>query len=116
MPLLIGTPPAVSNVTQFGSLAVGSAVMLTGRKTLSSLASSLIVASNANRRFVAVLNNSGQTIYMGSSASTTTMNGFEVPSGVTVNFSRSVEQYTGPIWGITLSSTSSTSLVTFMEV
>jgi len=116
MPLLIGVGPTNANIVQINSLAVGSSEMTTNQVQISSTTSTLIVAANSNRRFLAILNNSGQSIYLGSSTSVTESNGFELPTGATLNITRQLEQYTGPIYAIAPSSASSLPTISYMEI
>lgn len=111
MPLIIGTPPTESNMTQLGSLAVGSGLMTSKQILLSSTSSGLIVAANSNRRYLALMNNTGASVYLGSSNSVTVLNGFELTTGSALNIARGVEQYTGPLYGITINTVSTVSVM-----
>ncbi len=102
MPLIIGTPSTDANITQEGSLALGSSILNSNQILMSSTSSNIIVAANTNRRYLAVMNSSAYTVFLGSSSSVTVLTGFELTAGSAIDFNRLNEQFTGALWGITL--------------
>lgn len=104
------------DLIQLQALDLGSASMTTKRVLLSSQASTQIVAANANRRFLAIVNNFGASVYLGSSTSMTEATSIELPTGAAANISRLNEQYTGAVWGRSGSAVTTLAQVSYMEV
>jgi len=113
MPLIVGTAATDINITQQGSLALGSSLLVHGQILLSSSSAGLIIAANANRRYLAIFNGGSFSVFLGSSTSVTGLTGFELTSGSGIDFNRQNEQYTGQIAGITLNSSAT---VSYLEV
>jgi len=88
----------------------------TGQVTIASATSTQIIAPNAYRRFLTIVNNSGQSIYLGSSSSVTESNGLELPTGSALNIVRRDERITGPMWGRAPSTATTLPKVSYLEV
>lgn len=102
MPLLVGTGPTSANIIQLASQDLTTTNLATGQVALSSLSTLVIVAANANRRYLGIMNNTGSTIYIGSTVTVSTLTGLELPTGSALNISRLTEAYTGAIFGRTI--------------
>ena len=87
------------NIQKVGGIYQTTSTGTTGQVTVGTTAT-LVAAANSNRRALIIVNNSGNSVYIGIDNTVTTTTGVELPTGAVLNVSRLFEGYTGAIYAI----------------